>query len=188
MPDTCFQNELVPGTPLVVSRRGYRHYGIYAGQGRVIHYAGRFRYPNGCIEETLLAEFIGKRPVHVCTAPDSVRAENILRRARSRLGECRYDLLSNNCEHFCNWCQLGEARSQQVESLGKPVRPFVRAADTLASFIRVAKWWRAAAELKPFDGVFPGRNWRKFLSLVSLTQSDDALAASTASLERKWSR
>jgi len=43
-----------------------------------------------------------------------------VRRARSRLGERRYHLLRNNCEHFCNWCQLGECRSEQVEALMKP--------------------------------------------------------------------
>jgi hypothetical protein len=173
MPDTCFQNELVAGARLVVSRRGYRHHGIYAGQGRVIHYAGRFRYPKGCIEETSLEDFIGKRPIHVGSAPDSPRAENTLRRARSRLGKCRYDPLSNNCEHFCNWCQLGEARSPQVESLTKPVRLLVRVADTLTSLVPVSKWSRAASGLKLFNSASLGQKWRKFLSVVSLTQDDD---------------
>jgi hypothetical protein len=33
----------------------------------------------------------------------------------------------------------------------------------------------------------PGRQWRKFLSTVSLITSDAALAASTSSLTRRWS-
>jgi hypothetical protein len=37
-------------------------------------------------------------------------------RARSRLGENHYHLLTNNCEHFCTWCLLGQARSEQVET------------------------------------------------------------------------
>jgi hypothetical protein len=52
--------------------------------------------------------------------PDRRAGEDIVRRARSRLGERRYHLLRNNCEHFCNWCQLGESRSEQVEALMKP--------------------------------------------------------------------
>jgi Lecithin retinol acyltransferase len=32
-----------------------------------------------------------------------------------RLGESDYRLLTNNCEHFCNWCLSGVSRSAQVE-------------------------------------------------------------------------
>jgi hypothetical protein len=39
----------------------------------------------------------------------------VMRRARSRLGENRYGLLRNNCEHFCEWCVQGVPRSLQVE-------------------------------------------------------------------------
>jgi hypothetical protein len=38
-------------------------------------------------------------------------------RARSRLGEDRYRFLSNNCEHFCEWCIAGSSRSTQIEEL-----------------------------------------------------------------------
>ena len=51
---------------------------------------------------------------------DRYSGEEIVLRARSRLGERRYHLLRNNCEHFCSWCQLGECRSEQVEALMKP--------------------------------------------------------------------
>jgi hypothetical protein len=46
-----------------------------------------------------------------------VCGNDIVRRARSRLGERCYDVLRNNCEHFCNWCQVGESRSTQVDLL-----------------------------------------------------------------------
>jgi hypothetical protein len=35
----------------------------------------------------------------------------------TNLGEDRYRILSNNCEHFCEWCLRDERRSYQVESL-----------------------------------------------------------------------
>ena len=39
----------------------------------------------------------------------------IVARARSRIGERRYDLLANNCEHFCEWAIMGRSSSVQVE-------------------------------------------------------------------------
>ncbi|MGG1947245.1 lecithin retinol acyltransferase family protein [Trinickia sp. NRRL B-1857] len=39
---------------------------------------------------------------------------NVVARAQSRLGEDRYRILTNNCEHFCTWCVQGFARSEQV--------------------------------------------------------------------------
>lgn len=41
----------------------------------------------------------------------------VVRRARSRLGEDRYHVLKNNCEHFCEWCVRGQNRSYQVDAL-----------------------------------------------------------------------
>lgn len=33
---------------------------------------------------------------------------------RSRVGEKRYNILTNNCEHFCNWCIDGVSGTGQV--------------------------------------------------------------------------
>ena len=130
-------SEWVPGTRLIVLRRGYRHHGIYVGSGRVIHYAGLTRHRRGRIEEVSLHDFIGNRPIHLGTPPDEPRGRDIVLRARSRLGECRYDLLKNNCEHFCNWCLLGESRSQQIESLTRPLRTIVCLVAALLAFLPV---------------------------------------------------
>jgi hypothetical protein len=143
MSDACVGKEPAMGARLVVIRHGYRHHGIYAGRGRVIHYAGRIRYPRGRIEEISLEDFTENRPVEVGSVPDGFSAEDILRRARSRLGECSYDVLRNNCEHFCNWCQVGESRSRQVESLAKPMRILVSASATLTGLIAVCKLWHS---------------------------------------------
>ena len=35
-------------------------------------------------------------------------------RAAGRIGERRYNLALNNCEHFANWCATGVAVSHQV--------------------------------------------------------------------------
>jgi len=113
--------EPLPGSRLIVRRRAYFHHGIYVGNGRTIHYAGWFRGTRGLVEEIALEEFTEGHPYHFGWMPPGQRAgEDIVRRARSRLGERRYHLLKNNCEHFSNWCQLGERRSEQVEALMKP--------------------------------------------------------------------
>ncbi|MDE5831871.1 MAG: lecithin retinol acyltransferase family protein [Desulfovibrio sp.] len=43
--------------------------------------------------------------------------EETISRARSRLGENRYNLLFNNCEHFAIWCKTGVSESWQVNAL-----------------------------------------------------------------------
>jgi hypothetical protein len=52
----------------------------------------------------------------IAGVPQKFDAREVVRRARSRLGEDRYRLLTNNCEHFCEWCPQGERRSYQIEA------------------------------------------------------------------------
>jgi lecithin:retinol acyltransferase len=115
---------IAPGTQVVVKRFGYRHYGISAGAGRVIHYAGLISHPHGLIEETSLVDFA--RGHELVVGPRPACGDAILRRARSRLGEAHYDLFTNNCEHFSNWCQTGQHRSRQAEAMHWPTRMVIR--------------------------------------------------------------
>jgi hypothetical protein len=110
--------QLAPGTHLVSPRRGYLHHGIYAGDGRVIHYAGFHRaWRRGPVEEVTWDRFARGRQVRVMHGPPPrYEAGAIVERARSRLGESRYHFWSNNCEHFAHWCVTGMARSEQVEA------------------------------------------------------------------------
>ena len=43
--------------------------------------------------------------------------EETVERAYSRLGEQKYNLLTNNCEHFAIWCKTNISESWQVEEL-----------------------------------------------------------------------
>jgi Lecithin retinol acyltransferase len=69
------------------------------GVGKVAASGGRHRGP---VEEVSLEQFTNGRPLWVryersaCFDPDEV-----IRRARSRIGEDRYRLLTNNREHCC---------------------------------------------------------------------------------------
>lgn len=38
-------------------------------------------------------------------------------RARSRLGETSYSILTNNCEHFAFWCKTGVSESMQISGM-----------------------------------------------------------------------
>lgn len=104
------------GAHIVTGRDGYMHHGIYAGHGQVIHYGGfdasARRRP---VEVVPLRRFAAGRGVSVRNEPDARYAgAQVVERAKSRLGEDRYQLLTNNCEHFCTWCVRGVARSEQV--------------------------------------------------------------------------
>ena len=126
--------KMIPGAQLVVPYSIYRHHGIYAGGGRVIHYAGWIRGRRGLIEEIPLDEFTEGREFNVnINPPDLGSGRDIVRRARSRLGERCYNLLENDCEHFCTWCQVGEPRSVQVELMARPLRLAIAALQVLWS-------------------------------------------------------
>ena len=90
----------------------FNHHGIDLGDGTVAHYLeGR------AILRSPLADFSRGQPVSTITYPDGQcsTAGVTLRRAMGRLGEQRYNLLFNNCEHFAHWCKTGRHRSSQVE-------------------------------------------------------------------------
>jgi Lecithin retinol acyltransferase len=117
----CTRAREVPEPPigahLITPRRGYTHHGIYAGHGSVLHYAGLARTVRfGPVEEVPLEHFANGRLVHIeCRNAPALSEEDIVVRARSRLGEHRYGLLTNNCEHFSEWSRYGISRSHQVE-------------------------------------------------------------------------
>jgi hypothetical protein len=117
------------GAHLVTSRSGYTHHGIHVGGGKVVHYAGLCRSLNrGPVEEVPLAAFACGRPVAVKRdLAAHFPAEVVVARARSRLGENRYRIATNNCEHFCVWCLCGESRSEQIERLLARPRAIARA-------------------------------------------------------------
>lgn len=104
------------GAHLLSPRWGYTHQGIYAGQGRVIHYAGLSRrVSRGPVEEVSLEAFARNRGIAIQRRDRlPFDEQEIVARARSRLGEDRYRIWSNNCEHFsrCGRCRAKAAASR----------------------------------------------------------------------------
>lgn len=133
------------GDVIGVSRGIYEHYAIYAGEGRIIHYAGEQSDFNGRISiheapfkeflkggrEYFVISFEGQYPVKIHSSTNFILGgcfdscdinlkgrytpEETLKRAYSRIGESKYNLLKNNCEHFALWCKTGNSESTQVK-------------------------------------------------------------------------
>jgi hypothetical protein len=136
------------GAHIVTPRRWYTHHGIYVGAGQVVHYEGlSSSLRRGRIAKVRLAEFAHGHPVRVHgEANVAYSGIEVAARALSRLGEDAYDVLRNNCEHFCSWCLVGAARSPQVEHLLATSRVVALAAQVLAGFVN---GWSTARDALP---------------------------------------
>lgn len=118
------KRKLKIGDHLVVNRIGYDHHGIYIGEEKVIHYSGSpSNLKNAIIEETSLDKFIevtiaGETfPCKTLIKEEKYgkfSRKEVVKRAKSRIGERQYNLITNNCETFCNWCITGQNKSNQV--------------------------------------------------------------------------
>lgn len=134
--------DLPLGAHLVTERRGYAHHGIYIGEGKVVHYAGFAGALHwGPVEEITIEAFASGHPVTVKATPHARYVGlQAVERARFRLGEDNYRLLTNNCEHFCTWCLLGESRSEQVEACLHHPSTAVRTVVTLFKTLLETEW------------------------------------------------
>ena len=99
----------------VIRQHGlFYHHGIYLGDGTIAHYLeGRE------ILRSKLQDFAQGQQIKVVNHPTASSRTITLRRAMKRLGEQKYNLLFNNCEHFANWCKTGLHRSSQTEGFLK---------------------------------------------------------------------
>ena len=93
----------------------YQHHGIDCGDGSIIHYR---KVGTATVARTSLDGFARGNPVYTLNQPVSFIPEVVINRAESRLGEQRYNLFFNNCEHFANWCKTGKDVSSQLNEFG----------------------------------------------------------------------
>jgi len=104
------------GDHIRVRRRGYWHHGIDCGDGTVIHYDGElFRVSEAAVRRVAYEAFAKGGKVRRVKDTGAYDPDTILSRAESRIGECGYSALLNNCEHFARWCVNGVKESRQVE-------------------------------------------------------------------------
>ncbi|RZF28974.1 hydrolase [Paraburkholderia sp. UYCP14C] len=152
--------DLPLGAHLASKRHGYTHHGIYVGRGRVIHYAGLSR---GCcggpIEAIPLEHFSAGFGIEIVRHPDSpYTGAEVAHRAASRLGERNYRLLTNNCEHLCQWCVCGNGKSAQVQAC---IRNPARAVTVLITLLvcKLVRDWRSASLLRTSDCLIAALNY-----------------------------
>ncbi|MDX2244029.1 MAG: lecithin retinol acyltransferase family protein [Leptolyngbyaceae cyanobacterium bins.302] len=121
------QPQLSKGDHIRVWRGGYYHHGIYCGDSSVIHYGGG--KGDSTIQRESLEAFALEKTIEIASYSKYFSASEVIERAESRLGEGKYNLVFNNCEHFANWCKIGQARSGQVDvvfhTVGKMITPLI---------------------------------------------------------------
>lgn len=106
------------------------HHGIDFGDGTVIHFTGDQRdEKNAKIIRTTLQEFLNGKELVIVNHKDCLEPSEVVRRAIWRLGDRGYGLIFNNCEHFANWCKIGERESKQTFGLGSLFSIFSRDTD-----------------------------------------------------------
>lgn len=108
----------------------YEHYGIYIGDNKVIHYNS----PDGTMKNAKIeignmkANFPkGRYFVLDFGSNAKYSAKDTIERAKSRIGEKSYNLLTNNCEHFAVWCKTGNAKSYQIDNLSESQLRLIKA-------------------------------------------------------------
>lgn len=107
------------------------HHGIYIGNDEVVQFGlpmDVYRDPKTVkVIKSPISDFLGGGFLEVRRydrkeLKQKNSDEEIVRIALSKLGEGDYNILTNNCEHFCNFCIFGKKISTQVDSVHDEVR------------------------------------------------------------------
>jgi len=115
---------MAKGDHITVKRMGgvYTHHGIDMGDGTVIHYSGElFNIKDAHVCRVPLEEFCkGEKHTVIKYPPGKARpVKEVIKTAKSFLGERKYNILLRNCEHFAVGCKTGAWKSKQVERVVK---------------------------------------------------------------------
>ena len=109
----------------------YHHYGIFVSEDEVIQFglpddpmrsADQIKVIQTDIHTFLMG---GELEVAVMDREERKRMfppEQIVQRAKQRLGEGGYDILHNNCEHFVNECVFGNHTSAFLQDVREKLR------------------------------------------------------------------
>ncbi|KAH9505359.1 Phospholipase A and acyltransferase 3 [Bulinus truncatus] len=119
------------------------HYGIYNGRGVIYHVSdvnktGKFKGKATVVEEPLNVvkgedgSWVANDKDKEWGTPNDV--QEILKRARSAVGDYKYHLITNNCEHFVMMCRYGKKYSSQTAFYEKylPWKTFEKICKTIS--------------------------------------------------------
>jgi hypothetical protein len=107
------------GDHIYVNRAPIDHHGIDCGDGTVIHFSKK--NGEGRICRDSIHSFARGSSIYVKPRKHHYSPEEIVQRAKSKLGETGYNLGFNNCEHFASWCHSGRHHSKQVANVVEPL-------------------------------------------------------------------
>jgi hypothetical protein len=93
------------------------HHGIDCGNDTVIHYQKNYKNEkNGIILWVPMKEFAKGKKIYTVKYDNYDPPLIVVERAKRKLGETKYNLFNNNCEHFARYCKTGMPISHQVEN------------------------------------------------------------------------
>lgn len=88
----------------------FTHHGIYIGNKEVIHYW------NNKVRKSTKNKFGCGKNIYIKKHKKCYSSPRVVKRAQRRLGETKYNLIFNNCEHFARWCKTGNHVSKQIDN------------------------------------------------------------------------
>ena len=111
--------------------KNMHHYGIYVSDSEVIQYGNGNDIFNSkenvvvnvtTIDSFLNGKFLEVREYSFLEKLKKNSKEKIIDLAKSRIGEAKYDILNNNCEHFVNECVFNKHESLEAEKYSENLK------------------------------------------------------------------
>ncbi|MGE7673496.1 lecithin retinol acyltransferase family protein [Lysinibacillus sp. NPDC094403] len=87
---------------LKVNRLCYSHHALSIDEYEVIH------YQDGEVKIESIESFAKGAEIYILATPRLYKKDEVIARAYSKLGEKKYNLIFNNCEHFVRWTLNGD--------------------------------------------------------------------------------
>ncbi|WP_162849607.1 lecithin retinol acyltransferase family protein [Anaeroplasma bactoclasticum] len=111
--------------------KNMHHYGIYVSDSEVIQYGTGMdifsKKEDVSIISTTIDDFINGKFLEVreYSVIEKLKKNSVAKTislARARLGEAKYDILNNNCEHFVNECVFNKHESLEAEKYSENLK------------------------------------------------------------------